>query len=96
MEESFPDEGAKFIPISDRSIEIFIRSKATWKLLRYLKSRIKFNANTALNMCLQDTYIAVVDAQLSFSNPNPVIVEQIQRKLRQKFELLTTPAFVLI
>ena len=37
----------------------------------------------------------VVARQLSNTTPNPVIVKQLQRETRQKFELLTTSEFVL-
>ena len=57
---------------------------------------MKFNVNTAFKKHVSGHVYCSCGRAVVCTNPNPTVVEHIQRNIQQKFELLTTLAFLLI
>ena len=70
------------------------RDKATLKRSSYVNSRIRFKVNIAPNTSCH--VWCRYGHSRAFVNPIPVVEKQIHPIVKQKFELLTTPVFLLI
>ena len=91
MDGLLPDGGAKLTPIRNRSKQI-MKEKGNLEAFEILE----LSNEAECEHC--PTYVSSghVYCDCGRAAQSPVIVEQLQRKIRQKFELLTTSAFFLI
>ena len=92
MDELLPDGGAKLTPIRNRSKQI-MKEKGNLEAFEILE----LSNEAECEHCPKYVPSGHVYCDCGrAAGQSPVIVEQLQRKIRRKFELLTTSAFFLI
>ena len=91
----FPEEGKTFAPISDRSRQI-IKDQGDVEAFELLELSDKVQC-THCQRCVTSSHVCCsCERTLVYLNPNPAIEEEIKRNMMQKFDLLTTDAFILV
>ena len=87
--ELFPNEGAKFTPISDRSKQS-MNEQSNVEAFEMLELSNKDQCEHSLKYVPSGHEYFGCGREVVSSNQNPVIFEQLQLKICQKFELQTT------
>ena len=95
MQEFFPVEGMNFTRITDRPRQI-MKEQGNVEAFEILELSNEVQCQHCHTYMSSGHVHRSCGLSLVHTIPKPVIVAQIQSNIRQKFELLTTPAFFVI
>ena len=95
MQEQFPEKGRQFTLISDQSDQI-IKEQGIVEAFELLEFTNKVQCTHCQRYVTSGHICCCFGRAHVYAHPNPVIAEQTRRSVKQQFELLTTPAFLLV